>query len=142
MTIRATIDANVVASGVAGTASRLTPPMLILDAWRLERFVMVFSEHLVGEVATTLTKRYFRTRVPEDRVGLFLAELRAGSLMLDPTPYYQPITRDPADNLVLATALAGSADYLVTGDAELLALVRHETVSIVTAAQFVQALEL
>lgn len=46
------------------------------------------------------------------------------------------VSEDPADNYVLATAVAGEADYLVTGDHHLLALRSHHRVKIVSAAEF------
>ena len=49
------------------------------------------------------------------------------------------IVRDPADDAVLACALAAQADYIVSGDAHLLDLKRYREMPIITAAQAVQA---
>jgi predicted nucleic acid-binding protein len=44
------------------------------------------------------------------------------------------ITRDPADDQVLAAALAARADLIVSGDAHVLDLKRFQDIEIVTAA--------
>jgi predicted nucleic acid-binding protein len=55
---------------------------------------------------------------------------------------FPPITRDRNDDYLLAYAQVGAADYLVTGDKDLLAL-RGQVpgLGIVTPAQFVEILE-
>ncbi len=44
--------------------------------------------------------------------------------------------RDPADNQILETAVAGMCNYLITGDKDLLCLVNYDQIQIVTPAQF------
>lgn len=47
-----------------------------------------------------------------------------------------PVSRDPSDDWVLATALAGQATLIVTGDDDLLTLGSFHNVEIVTPRQF------
>jgi len=49
-------------------------------------------------------------------------------------------SRDPKDDKFLACAVEGAADYIVTGDADLLSLGKFHTVQIVRPAEFVQLL--
>lgn len=52
------------------------------------------------------------------------------------------ISQDPADNIIIATALAGEADYLVTGDKrDLLHLGEVEGIPIITVRQALERLE-
>ncbi len=46
------------------------------------------------------------------------------------------VTRDPKDDYLIAYALVGEADYLVTGDQELLVIGQIDTVKIVTPRDF------
>ena len=46
------------------------------------------------------------------------------------------VVPDPGDNVVLATAVAGRADYIVTGDKPLLALERYRGIPIVPPVVF------
>jgi uncharacterized protein len=52
-----------------------------------------------------------------------------------------PVSRDPGDDMVLATAKAAGANYLVTEDEDLLVLGEYEGVKIVDAATFLRLLE-
>ena len=47
----------------------------------------------------------------------------------------------PEDDLVLATAVSGDADFLVTGDKQLLALGTYQSVSIVSPRDFIGVLD-
>jgi predicted nucleic acid-binding protein len=52
------------------------------------------------------------------------------------------LSRDPQDNPVIAMAVAGQADYLVTGDRRgLLSLKRAGNTHIVTATEFLKILK-
>ena len=56
-----------------------------------------------------------------------------------PIVSYSP---DPDDNIILATAIAGEADYLVSGDkSDLLALSKVEDIPIIKARQALNILE-
>jgi putative PIN family toxin of toxin-antitoxin system len=51
----------------------------------------------------------------------------------------EPVCRDPDDDMVLATAIAGEADVMVTGDEDLLVLGSHAGISILSPRQFLMA---
>lgn len=49
------------------------------------------------------------------------------------------VCRDPKDNFLLALAIDGTADYLLTGDKDLLDLVQLGTTRIITITQFLES---
>ena len=51
------------------------------------------------------------------------------------------VATHPEDDYILATAVSGSADYLVTADAQLLKLGVFQDVQIVTPAAFLNILD-
>ena len=53
-----------------------------------------------------------------------------------------PVAPDPKDSYLLALAEAGQAEFLVTGDKELLALGSHKTTRIVSAREFAAMFDL
>ena len=55
-------------------------------------------------------------------------------------PPRTPVCRDPCDLPFLQLAVAGKADYLVTGDRGLLELAMTFTIPIVTADKFLEVL--
>jgi predicted nucleic acid-binding protein len=48
------------------------------------------------------------------------------------------ITKDPSDNAILACALDGKADLIVTGDNHLLKLKKYKNIQILTSAEFLR----
>jgi uncharacterized protein len=50
------------------------------------------------------------------------------------------VCRDPDEDYVIATAVAGQADFIVSADKDLIDLGEHEGIRIVDAAGFLEAL--
>jgi putative PIN family toxin of toxin-antitoxin system len=116
--VRATVDANLFVSGLIGRGL----PTQLLRAWQARRFRMVTARPLREEIAGVLARPKFRRHglTPERSAGILDALAAADQATLLPT---LPVTvRDPADAKYLACALGGQADYLVTGDEDLLVL--------------------
>jgi uncharacterized protein len=98
-------------------------------------FRLVVAEHelLTGEVNLTEFRRVLRARfkVPPAEVVLVEDQLRTHTIVArPPAPSDLPL-RDPDDAWVLASALAGGADLLVTGDKDLLSVVDQAPLPIV-----------
>jgi uncharacterized protein len=130
--LRVVIDTNVLVSGLAYPASI---PGQILGAWRQGALDVVLSRYILDEMVRVLP------RLP--RVRLSAAEIRdlADSFMfladiVEPGPDRDEALRDDADQAILGTLRAAQADYLITGDKDLLALA--DRYSIVTPAAFWQ----
>ncbi|HEU0200083.1 MAG TPA: putative toxin-antitoxin system toxin component, PIN family [Burkholderiaceae bacterium] len=76
-----------------------------------------------------------RIQLTDEEIGRFFAELRFLVEIIDAASAKVVVPRDRKDDIVLAALVAGQADVLVTGDADLLAL--RDAYSIVTPAEFV-----
>jgi putative PIN family toxin of toxin-antitoxin system len=72
-------------------------------------------------------------------VPLFVAYRQRVNLV-EAQPLPAPVCRDPDDDLVLATALAGQADVIITGDKDLLVLKKHQGIRILSPRQFMELL--
>jgi predicted nucleic acid-binding protein len=68
-------------------------------------------------------------------VERFCGGLSDGALVIRDLPAIAPVCRDPNDDHVLAAALAAEADYIVTGDADRLALRTYQGIQIVTVRE-------
>jgi putative PIN family toxin of toxin-antitoxin system len=140
MLIRAVLDTNVLVSGLV---SQKGPPRQVLDAWLEGRYTLVVSLYLVDELAHVLTYPRIAERVHLTQEGLEAilaallsqAELTPGELQLP------GVTCDPKDDPVVACAVEGQVDYIVSGDQDLLELGEYEGVHVVTPRQFVELLE-
>jgi predicted nucleic acid-binding protein len=65
-----------------------------------------------------------------------IAYLREYSIIVAPLPLTDVECRDTDDLPILGAADAGHADYLITGDKDLLVLERYKNIPIVTPRQF------
>ena len=119
--LRVVLDTNVLVSGLAYPAS---VPGRIISAWREGSLEVVLSRHILDEMIRVLPRL--------SRIRMTSAEIRdlADSFMfladvIEPEGAADTSLRDVADQPVLLTLVAAQADYLVTGDKDLLALANH-----------------
>ena len=106
---------------------------LLLRA-RRGRFQLIGSPYIFKEFEQVLTKKFSITRNEARDASKLIAE--ATHVMVDPAEPVRGICRDPDDDAILACALAGEVDYLVTGDADLLALKSFEGTQILSPRNF------
>src|SRR5260370_26258982 len=118
---------------VSGWAYRGSVPGRIVSVWRQGGLDVVLSRYILDEMSRVLPRL--------KRIGLSAGEIRdlVDSFMfladmVEPDGGRDESLRDAADQQVLGTLLASRADYLITGDKELLALA--EKYPIVTPAMF------
>lgn len=116
--LRVVLDTNVLVSGLAYPAS---VPGRIVGVWQLGGLGVVLSKYILDEMVRVLPRLSCNKRSPAEirdlaNRFLLLAEIVEPSVELDEA------LRDKADGPVLGTLLAAQADYLITGDKDLLAL--------------------
>ena len=122
------LDTNVI---IAAFASRgLSADVLELC---LSGHTVIASEHILSEVREKLTGKI---ALPASIADNILAYLREYSILAVPLPVTDVECRDKEDIPVLGAADAGHADYLITGDKDLLVLERYQNIRIVTPRQF------
>jgi uncharacterized protein len=130
VTPRAVLDTNVIVSGLGWPG----PSAIILDAANDGRLVLVTSDTLLAELRRVLAYPKL-AKVIRDAVQL--ADLVAGSSVVVTPSRVLAVVRDESDNRILEAAVEGAADYIVSGDADLLVLGSFEGVPIVAPAEFV-----
>jgi putative PIN family toxin of toxin-antitoxin system len=139
--VRAVVDTNLFVSGLILNHGL---PSQLVKTLRQGGFRLVLSEVLLEEYRRVLTRQHFA-----QRYGLTPQEIRDFLTLLataqSATPQRQlPVrVRDVKDNPVLATALGGKAEYLVTGDEDLLILDGHPklpNLRIITVRAFLELL--
>jgi putative PIN family toxin of toxin-antitoxin system len=133
----ATLDANSLASAAL---TEITPPGQILDACFEGWFDLILSEHIISELRRALGNRYFTARRTPEQISDFIRRVTSRATIVPLTVTVQGVASHPEDDLVLATAVSGHADFLVTGDRQLLRLGTYEGVVIVTPRDFLAML--
>lgn len=136
--IKATLDVNVL---VSGFPARSGPPLAVLQRWAAVEFQLVLSEQILDGTERAWSKSYFRSRFAVTDVRWALRGLRARATIVVPDPTVRGVADDEEDDLVVATAVAGEVDDLVTGDRGLLAIRRYRGISIITPRAFLDLLE-
>lgn len=138
--IAAVLDTNVLASGIIGFSNVSSAPGRILRAWRGGGFNLVLSEHIIVELARTFQTPYFLQRLTPDQVTGVLSLLRSEAEMVHIVSHILDVATHPEDDLILATAVSGKVDCLVTGDRELQRLGNHQGVKILSPRSFLDLL--
>ena len=129
------IDTNLWMSFIISNKLNVLDPLLFAGNTRL-----LFSTELITEIQETITKpklkKYFKTNTLEEMFYAF-------EPFIDLVEVESIITicRDPKDNFLLALAKDGKADYLLTGDKDLLELKKFGKVKIQTIGTFINEMK-
>jgi uncharacterized protein len=131
--LRVVIDTNVLVSALLiGTS---LPAQLIIF-WREGRFALLTSSEQLDELRRVTRYPKIRERLSPALAGRLINELRGRAEMVSNLPAVTA-SPDPCDDYLLATAGAGHADFLVTGDKNgLLALKLYQSARIITVREF------
>ncbi len=102
---------------------------------------VVLSDFLLAQLRRKLQTKLGRKllgkfRVPAERVGRADSLLRSEATIVQIAPLPAPVCRDPDDDWVLSTAVAGGCRCVVTGDKDLLTLGDYEGIRILRPAAF------
>jgi putative PIN family toxin of toxin-antitoxin system len=131
--VRVLLDTKVLASAFATRG-------LCADVLRvvLSDHQLVIPEVVLVELRRVLQRQF---KVPQALVADIEALLREHDVVPKPTGPGQLRLRDPSDEWVLASALAGRADIIVSGDGDLLVLGAAGPVPVLSPRQFWDSLQ-
>jgi putative PIN family toxin of toxin-antitoxin system len=131
--VRVVVDTNILVSALI---KRGKPRSLVLKL--LEEHTVILSRQMIAELADVLTRDKFAVKT--SHVERFLAILVRKSKIVTPSSRFKVISEDPDDDVVLNTAYAGKAEYIVTGDRHLLALKEFKRTKIIKVTQMRESL--
>ena len=116
--MRVVLDANVL---VSAAISRGPSHRIVQDWLRHEPFELVICGRLLGEVRSVLIERpRLRKWISLEAAERYIGTLTAAADVV-PDPASGPaLTRDPDDDYVVHVARAHRADFIASGDADLL----------------------
>jgi len=97
--------------------------------------ILITSKLLLQELGDKLAGKFGYSRQDTRDV---MALLRSKMEVVEPAPLNQSVCRDPDDDddVVLAAALVGECDCIVTGDEDLLVLERFQGIPILAPSDF------
>ena len=136
--MRVVLDTGIL---IAALITRDTPPDRIYQAWRKRRFELVTSEWQLEEFRRVSRYPKLRKYLQPTEAGNLVNGLRHQARLLDDVPDVE-LSADPDDNPLLAMAIAGEVDYLVSGDKrDVLAPKQVGKARIITARRFLTILQ-
>ena len=98
-----------------------------------DRACNITSTAQLAEVGAVLARPRLQRYLDADEAAAIIENLDTRALVLDAPPEVN-LSPDPSDNAILAAAIAGKADLIVSGDKKhMLALGEVESIPIVTA---------
>jgi putative PIN family toxin of toxin-antitoxin system len=136
--LHAVLDANVLVSGLIWKGV----PGQIFDALKRRQFYALVSPATFSEFETVISRPKFApvlAQMSTDAASLVRA-YRAFTLWVEPGNVDINAVRDAKDHAVLACAIGGRADVIVTGDQDLLVLEQYAGIPIMTPTAFLDLL--
>jgi uncharacterized protein len=131
--VRLVLDTNVI---VAGLVSEGLCHEIIET--HLPDHVAILSRVMWDELVETLRDKF---DLGADELPL-LDLYHRHATWVEPKPLAAPASRDPDDDWILATAVSGSADAVVTGDGDLLELRSYQGIALMTPRQLIERIAL
>ena len=127
--MRVVVDTNVLVAGLVaeGVCRDIVKR-------RLPACELLTSRVLMDELAEKMREKFGL-----DPQNLPLLQIyQDAATVLKPKSLLRPVCRDPDDDELLAIALAGKAEIILTGDKDLLTLKQFQGVKILSPRQFVE----
>ena len=133
---RVVLDCNVIVSAlIKGDSS----PGRAFD-FVLKNHESVTSEDCLFEIERILCKPKFRRYFSEQEAGIFLEVFKETAVVVRSTEDIS-VCRDSKDDMYLETAVSGQAEYIITGDPDLLVLDPFRGINIMTPHDFLLLFE-
>ncbi|MFP4343722.1 MAG: putative toxin-antitoxin system toxin component, PIN family [Anaerolineales bacterium] len=137
--LRAVLDTNLLVSYLLVHRPSLAT---LLDVHLVaEHFILITAPVLLRELARVLHYPRLQHYYDAPQRDRFVALVAALSEVVELPADIPAICRDPDDDRVIACAVVGRADVIVSGDKDLLTLKRVGRIPILTAAEFLERLQ-
>lgn len=138
--IRLVVDSNVVISSILSPEG---PPARVLEAVRTGAVELAVSSAILGEYARALAypRLVRRHGLSPEAQSAEIQLLRQLGVEVEPRDVPRVVPEDANDDMFVAAALEGRADYLVTGDQPLLRAAQTAGIHAVTPREFLTILE-
>ncbi len=137
---RVVLDTNIFVSSILVKTGF---PAQAIQAWHDRQYVLLTSPILMSEIEHTLSYKRIRRKynITDTDVADLLSLLQHDALVVPGHFTVEgAVPDDPDDDFVLACAVEGEANLIVSGDNHLLTLATYQGIPIVTVREFLQIL--
>jgi len=130
------LDTNVLVSALIKKGKPRTVLLAII-----RRHNLILARKILEEFAETATDPKIRKYAGEQDIARFLRDIANAAKIVRVKSKFKVIKQDPEDNVILATAYDGDADYIVSGDKHLLKLKEFRGIKIVSVSEMLDLLK-
>lgn len=109
---------------------------IIEELLEKNKIILIYSDRLISEIDNVINRPKFKKYFSKDSVEL-IYELFDKQGLLIPITSNILLCRDEKDNFLLNLAIDGNADYLITGDKDLLVIKKIKKTEIITISDFI-----
>ena len=113
---------------------------ILSELFLFERFQIIFSDELFNEFLDVAQRPKFKKYFDEKSVQLLIENISEKLEFIEVASVIT-ICRDLKDNFILALSIDGNADYIVTGDKDLLSLNGFKGKKIITINEFIKIID-
>lgn len=99
----------------------------------LDRHTIILSDFILAEVRRAFAQKL---KMPQHSISKIESYLREICVLSSFDKITKNICRDKDDNNVIALAVSAKADFIITGDKDLLVLKKYQSVRIVSPREF------
>jgi putative PIN family toxin of toxin-antitoxin system len=129
--VRVVFDTNIFISALVVPGSLAEKAILKIVE---EEDSLLISKDIIDEILSVLSSKFGRDREGLSHIAVTLAELAE----LVTPPKRIKLSKDEPDNRILECAIYGEADFLVTGDKEILQLREYKGVKIISLKEYLE----
>ncbi len=101
---------------------------------------MIFSKELIEEFLTVAKRPKFENYFTDEKISDLLRLFDKYGKLIEVSSKTEEC-RDLKDNFILNLAIDGKADYLITGDSDLLVIKKIKKTKIITWTDFIEELK-
>ena len=135
--VRVVLDTNIL---IGALITKGTPPDRLYRAWLRGEIELVTSGAQMAELADVLARPRLQKFLDADEAAAIVENFGTRAHIVDDSPDVS-VSPDEKDNAILAAAIAGKADLIVSGDKKhVLALGEVEGIPVVTAREALERL--
>jgi len=139
--LRVVVDTNNLVKSVLTKESSSNNRRLV-EIWKAGKFQIIASEKTLRELEIVLDYPRVKKRLGESEEGKELLDLlRGNAVIVGGQAKVSADLGDPKDEMFLACALEGKADYVISADNHLLDLGECEGIPIISVGRFVEILK-
>lgn len=129
---KATLDTNILISALGWKGN----PKKVFEKIVNGEVELIISDEQFAELSEAL--EYPKFQFTEEQKAKFKSLILGIATFVKPVEKIDIVKNDPDDNIHLEASVAGKADYIITGDPDLLVLKEFRGIKIITARDFLE----